>query len=74
MLLEEVRRLRLGNGLASKTNVGHPVIQAAQVELAKNVEIGKNEGAKLPTGSTIPANMKACFFDSTFFTDCTRLI
>jgi acyl-CoA reductase-like NAD-dependent aldehyde dehydrogenase len=72
MLLERVRRLRIGNGLASKTTVGPLVNKAAQEKVAKYVEIGKNEGAKLLTGGTIPANMKGWFFEPTLFTDCTR--
>ena len=72
MLLERVRRLRIGNGLASKTTVGPLVNKAAQEKVAKYVEIGKNEGAKLLTGGTIPANMKGWFFEPTLLTDCTR--
>ncbi len=72
MLLEEVRRLRVGNGLDSKTDVGPLVNKAAQDKVAKYVEIGKNEGAKLLTGGRIPSNLKGWFFEPTLFTDCTR--
>jgi acyl-CoA reductase-like NAD-dependent aldehyde dehydrogenase len=72
MLLEGVRRLRLGNGLDPKTDVGPLVNKAAQEKVAKYVDIGKNEGAKLLLGGQVPSNMNGWFFDPTLFTDCTR--
>ncbi|MCW4009564.1 MAG: aldehyde dehydrogenase family protein [Candidatus Bathyarchaeota archaeon] len=74
MLLEKVRRLKLGNGLDSKTDVGPLVNEAAQKKVAKYVEIGKTEGAKLLTGGSVPSNMKGWFFEPTLFTDCTRFM
>jgi len=43
-------RLRLGNGLDKKTDVG-PVVNESQMKRVLNyIEIGKNEGARLVTG------------------------
>jgi aldehyde dehydrogenase (NAD+) len=71
MLLEQVRRLRLGNGLDHKTDVGPLVSKAAQEKVHSYVEIGKAEGARLLTGGKVPSNMKGWFFEPTLFTDCT---
>ena len=72
MLLEQVRRLRLGNGLDPKTDVGPLINKAAQEKVAKYVEIGRSEGAKLLTGGRVPSNLKGWFFEPTLFTDCAR--
>ena len=72
MLLEQVRRLRLGNGLDPKTGVGPLINKAAQEKVAKYVEIGRSEGAKLLTGGRVPSNLKGWFFEPTLFTDCAR--
>jgi alpha-ketoglutaric semialdehyde dehydrogenase len=72
MVLEQVRSLRLGNGLDSTTDVGPLVNRAAQEKVSKYVEIGKSEGAKLLTGGHVPGNLKGWFFEPTLFTDCTR--
>lgn len=53
MLIERAAKLRLGNGLLENTDVG-PVINSSQLQkIAKYVEIGKNEGAKLVLGGKI---------------------
>ena len=72
MLLEQVRSLRIGNGLDPATDVGPLINKAAQEKVAKCVAIGKSEGAKLITGGHVPSNMKGWFFEPTLFTDCTR--
>jgi acyl-CoA reductase-like NAD-dependent aldehyde dehydrogenase len=70
MLLNRIRKLKLGNGLKPETDVGPLINKAAQEKSAKYVEIGKNEGAKLLTGGKIPA-VDGFFFEPTLFTDCT---
>ncbi len=72
MLVEQVRRLRMGNGLDPKTDVGPLVNKSAQDKVRKYVEIGKGEGARLLIGGNVPADMKGWFFEPTVFTDCTR--
>jgi aldehyde dehydrogenase (NAD+) len=71
MLVEQVRRLRLGNGLDPKTDLGPLVNKAAQDKVIKYVEIGKTEGAKLLVGGKVPEDLKGFFFQPTVFTDCT---
>jgi aldehyde dehydrogenase (NAD+) len=70
MLLERVKRLRLGDGLLPDTDVGPLINKAAQEKTARYVSIGTNEGAKLLTGGKIP-EMGGYFFEPTLFTDCT---
>jgi aldehyde dehydrogenase (NAD+) len=70
MLVEKIRRLKLGNGLDPKTDVGPLVNKAAQEKSKSYCEIGLSEGAKLLVGGKIP-NMKGWFFEPTLFTDCT---
>ena len=71
MLVDQVRRLRLGNGLDPKTDIGPLVNKAAQDKVSKYVEIGKNEGARLLVGGSVPKDLKGYFFEPTVFTDCT---
>jgi len=72
MLVEQVRRLQLGNGLDPKTDIGPLVNKAAQDKVSKYVELGKKEGAKLLTGGSVPEGSKGYFFEPTVFTDCTE--
>ena len=71
MLLDQVRKLKLGNGLDPKTDIGPLVNKAAQDKVSGYVEIGKNEGAKLLVGGNVPKDLKGYFFEPTVFTDCT---
>jgi len=71
MLVDQVRRLKLGNGLDPKTDIGPLVNKAAQDKVSKYVEIGKNEGARLLVGGSVPKDLKGYFFEPTIFTDCT---
>ncbi|MGA3112270.1 MAG: aldehyde dehydrogenase family protein, partial [Candidatus Bathyarchaeia archaeon] len=71
LLVEQVRRLRLGNGLDAKSDLGPLVNKTAQDKVGKYVEIGKNEGAKLLVGGRVPEELKGYFFEPTVFTDCT---
>lgn len=70
MLVERVSKLKLGNGLDPKTDLGPLVNKAAQDKVARYVEIGKNEGAKLLVGGNVPKELKGYFFEPTVFTDC----
>jgi aldehyde dehydrogenase (NAD+) len=70
MLVNRIKKLKLGNGLNPKTDVG-PLINKAAQEKSKNyVDIGLNEGAKLLIGDKIP-KMNGFFFEPTLFTDCS---
>lgn len=70
MLVNRIRKLKLGDGLSYDTDVAPLINKAAQQKTAKYVEIGKNEGAKLLAGGRIP-KMEGFFFEPTLFTDCT---
>jgi len=70
MLVERIKKLRLGNGLDAKTDVGPLVNQAAQEKSKTYVSLGLNEGAKLLIGGHIP-KMKGWFFEPTLFTNCS---
>jgi len=68
MLVNRIRRLKLGNGLAAKTEVG-PLINSAAVEkVHKYTGIGKEEGARLLCGGK-PAKRRGFFYEPTLFTD-----
>jgi len=70
MLIDGIRKLKLGDGLDSETNVGPLINEAAQEKSARYAEIGKKEGAKLLIGGEIP-KMEGFYFEPTLFTDCT---
>lgn len=72
MLIEEVKKLHVGNGLDPKTFVGPLVNKVAQEKVSKYIEIGKNEGAKLLIGGHIPKDLKGYFFEPTVFTNCNQ--
>lgn len=68
-LIERTKELRLGNGLDESTDVG-PVINNSQLQkIAKYVDIGKNEGAKLALGGKKAQPLPGYFFEPTIFTD-----
>jgi acyl-CoA reductase-like NAD-dependent aldehyde dehydrogenase len=70
-LIERTKKLKLGNGLDENTDVG-PVINNSQLQkIAKYVDIGKNEGAKLSFGGRIVHPLPGYFFEPTIFTDVT---
>jgi aldehyde dehydrogenase (NAD+) len=69
MMVERIKKLRLGNGLDEKTDIGPLVNRAAQDKSRDYVEIGLKEGGKLLIGGHVP-NMKGFFFEPTLFTDC----
>lgn len=68
-LIERTKQLRLGNGIDETTDVG-PVINNSQLQkIAKYVNIGKEEGAKLVLGGNIVKPLLGYFFEPTIFTD-----
>lgn len=70
-LVERTRELKLGNGLDENTDVG-PVINSSQLQkIAKYVEIGKNEGARLVLGGKTAKPLPGYFFEPTIFTEVT---
>ena len=70
MLVNRIKKLKLGNGLDPKTDVGPLINQKAQEKSKIYTEIGINEGAKLLIGGKIP-RMKGFFFEPTLFTNCS---
>jgi aldehyde dehydrogenase (NAD+) len=70
MLVSRIKKLKLGNGLNQKTDVGPLINKAAQEKSKSYTDIGLNEGAKLLVGGRIP-KMNGFFFEPTLFTDCS---
>lgn len=72
MLVERVKRLKIGNGLDESTEMG-PIINEAQLnKIHQYVEIGKQEGAKLLIGGhrlTGGEYDKGWFYAPTIFVD-----
>ena len=71
-LLDSIGRLRLGDGLDKKTDIG-PVINASQLKKIESyVQIGRREGAQLLVGGEVHADgecAKGFFFKPTLFAD-----
>lgn len=71
-LVDRTKKLRLGNGLDAKTDVG-PVVNRSSLEnIARYVEIGVKEGAKLLCGGQIVKDgdfARGFFFQPTIFAD-----
>jgi aldehyde dehydrogenase (NAD+) len=70
MLVSRIKKLRLGNGLNPKTDVGPLINKAAQEKSKSYTEIGLEEGARLLVGGKIP-RMNGFFFEPTLFIDCS---
>lgn len=70
-LIERTKKLRLGNGLDDGVDIG-PLINESQLKkVAKYVDIGKSEGAKLVHGGKAVKPLPGHFFEPTIFTDVT---
>ncbi|MDP9238196.1 MAG: aldehyde dehydrogenase family protein [Chloroflexota bacterium] len=71
-VVERAKRLRLGNGLESKTDVG-PVVNADQLQkIASYMPVGEKDGARLATGGSVARGGgldKGYFFEPTVFVD-----
>jgi aldehyde dehydrogenase (NAD+) len=72
MLAERVGKLRLGDGLLERTEVGPLVNKGQQETVQSYVQIGLQEGARLVTGGKVPADpalAKGWFHEPTVFAD-----
>ena len=75
MVVERARKLRVGNGLDEKNEVGPCVSDAQRKTVHGYVEIGKKDGAKLLCGGeplTGGAHDKGFFYKPTVFGDVTH--
>jgi len=70
MLMNRINKLKLGDGLNPKTDVGPLINKAAQDKSKSYAEIGLREGAKLLVGGEVP-KMDGFFFKPTLFTNCS---
>ena len=70
MLVERTKKLRLGSGLDSNTDVGPLINQRAVEKVHRYTKIGLEEGAKLLCGGRIPER-KGFFYEPTIFADVT---
>lgn len=71
-LVEEMKKLRIGNGLDPEVKVGPIINQAGLDKIKSYIEIGQNEGAKLLAGGNVLSEGdygKGFFFEPTLFTD-----
>jgi len=73
LLVEEARKLRIGDPLAKTTDMG-PLVSAKQRErIEAYVKSGIDQGAKLIFGGKRPANLtKGYYFEPTIFTDVVQ--
>ena len=70
ILIERAKKLKLGDGLNLKTDVGPLVNKAAQDKVTGYIETGEDEGAKLCCGGKVP-KLKGWFVEPTVFTDAS---
>lgn len=73
-LIEEMKKLSIGDGLKKSIKVGPIINQAGMDKIASYVDIGKNEGAKLVAGGnvlSIKGYEDGFYFEPTLFTDAT---
>ena len=74
MLVKQASKLRLGDGLDARTDVGPIINEKQRKNIEKYVEIGKKEGAKCLLGGAIPTTSdlaEGWFYAPTIFTDVT---
>jgi acyl-CoA reductase-like NAD-dependent aldehyde dehydrogenase len=68
-LIERTKRLKTGNGLDENIDVG-PVINSSQLKkVAKYIDTGKDEGARIVLGGKIIKPLPGYFIEPTIFTD-----
>jgi len=70
MLNDQISRIRLGNGLDPKTDMGPLVNKKAQDKTLRYCKIGVGEGAKLLAGGHVPEHLRGWFFEPTIFGEC----
>lgn len=75
-VVEKVRKIRIGNPLRESTDMGPLISESHRSKVAKYVEIGEKEGAKLLVGGQQPPNRKpyvnGFFFEPTVFADAEQ--
>jgi len=71
LVVEKIRKLKLGSGFDPETDIGPLVNEKALNKTQQYCQIGLEEGAKLLVGGKPPAGLKGWFFEPTLFTDCT---
>jgi len=69
-LVEKINKLKLGDGLDEKTDVGPLINEEAVKKTDKYVKIGQKEGAKMLTGGE-KGPSTGFFYKPTLFTDCS---
>ncbi|NJD77175.1 MAG: aldehyde dehydrogenase family protein [Candidatus Methanoperedens sp.] len=70
-LIEKTELLNIGNGLDENVDIG-PVINNTQLQkIARYIEIGKEEGAKLVQGGKIIKPLPGYFIEPALFSDVT---
>lgn len=70
MLIERTKKLKIGDGLNPKTQIGPLVNKSAQEKVKKYIDIGKKEGAKMVYGGKVP-KLNGWFMEPTIFSDTT---
>ncbi|MEK6932853.1 MAG: aldehyde dehydrogenase family protein [Nanoarchaeota archaeon] len=71
MLINKVKKLKLGDGLNKKTDIGPLVNKRALEKVHNYTQIGLREGAKLICGGKL-LNKKGYFYPATVFTNVTK--
>jgi acyl-CoA reductase-like NAD-dependent aldehyde dehydrogenase len=72
MVAEQIRQLRIGNGLDPKTDIAPLVNKKAQDKMVEYCQIGQNEGAKVLIGGKIPSGLRGWYFEPTLLGECFR--
>jgi aldehyde dehydrogenase (NAD+) len=71
MVCDAAKALKLGDGLSPKTQVGPLINKASREKVEEYMEVGKEQGATMEVGGTIPSGealAKGWFFRPTVFT------
>lgn len=71
MLIKKVKKLKLGSGLDTKTDIGPLINRAAVEKTQRYIELGKQEQAKLICGGSSP-DKEGYFFNPTIFTNVKK--
>lgn len=70
-----VKKIRMGNGLDSKTHVGPQVSRPAQQRLLEYISLGQKEGARIAAQAQLPSDPECkdgFFAPATLFADVTE--
>jgi len=71
LLLKEIRKINIGDGLNANTDIGPLVSKRAQEKTKEYCQIGRDENAKMLIGGQVPTHLRGWFFEPTLFTDCS---